>query len=256
MPDTLLFLAAGLAVLVLWMALFWAASRILSNSSLVDTAWSLGTGLLALLYFIWSPHHDFRQWVLLLCVLAWSLRLAGLLIQRLAVGHKDRRYDVLDAAWNGFRYFIFYQMQAIAAVVLSIPLALAMLNGRPATFFDALGLALFIVAFTGEVIADRQMSLFRADPKNRGEVCAVGLWRFSRHPNYFFEWLIWVSFSLFSLSAPYGWIGLISPLIIYILLRKVTGIPPTEEALLKSKGEKYRAYMRTTPPFFPFLQKR
>lgn len=245
----------GLGVMILWMALFWGASRLTSNSSLVDTAWSLGTGLLAVLYFFLSPYRDFRQFALLLCVAAWSLRLAGLLIQRLLRGHKDRRYDVLDAAWDGWRYFLFYQAQAVAAVVLSIPFALAMQNGAPTTVTDWLGLLLFIAAFTGEVVADGQMSAFRADPKNRGAVCEVGLWRLSRHPNYFFEWLIWISFSLFALAAPYGWLGLVSPLLIYLLLTRVTGIPPTEEALLKSKGEKYRAYMRSTNAFFPDYRK-
>jgi steroid 5-alpha reductase family enzyme len=110
-----------------------------------------------------------------------------------------------------------------------------------------------VVAFLGEITADAQLWRFKRDPKNQGRVCNTGLWRYSRHPNYFFEWLIWVSFAIVALSAKYGYLGLLSPLLMLYFLLRLTGIPATEEQALRSKGEKYRAYQRSTSPFIPWF---
>jgi steroid 5-alpha reductase family enzyme len=108
----------------------------------------------------------------------------------------------------------------------------------------------------GEWTADRQLARFRADPANRGKTCRAGLWRSSRHPNYFFQSLFWWTFVLLSVGAPHAWLTLISPLIILFLILKVTGIPPTEERALQSRGEDYRAYQRTTSAFIPWFPRR
>ena len=106
-----------------------------------------------------------------------------------------------------------------------------------------------------EALADAQMKRFKAAPANRGQVCQVGLWRFSRHPNYFFEALIWVGFALFALGSPHGWIALSCPVLMLYFLLKVTGIPLTEEYAVKSKGAAYREYQRTTSAFIPWFHK-
>jgi steroid 5-alpha reductase family enzyme len=118
------------------------------------------------------------------------------------------------------------------------------------------GAVLWVFAFLGEVLADAQLARFKANPVNRGKVCDLGLWRFSRHPNYFFEWLIWVSYALFALASPHGYLGLISPALILFFLLKVTGIPATEAQALRSKGEAYRRYQQTTSVFIPWIPKR
>jgi steroid 5-alpha reductase family enzyme len=111
----------------------------------------------------------------------------------------------------------------------------------------------FLVAFLGELAADWQLSRFKSDPKNKGKVCNVGLWRYSRHPNYFFEWLIWVSFALVASSAQYGYWGFLSPALILYFLLRVSGIPATEEQALRSKGDAYRRYQKSTSAFVPWF---
>jgi steroid 5-alpha reductase family enzyme len=97
--------------------------------------------------------------------------------------------------------------------------------------------------------------LIKKNPENKGKNCEVGLWYYSRHPNYFFEWLIWVSYGLVSLASPYGYIGLISPVLMYILLTKFSGVPMSEELALKKRGDVFREYQRTTSAFFPWFKK-
>jgi steroid 5-alpha reductase family enzyme len=109
----------------------------------------------------------------------------------------------------------------------------------------------FVVALVGEWVADRQLAAFKADPNNRGRVCRAGLWRYSRHPNYFFEWLVWVAYFVFALPSPWGWLSALSPLLMLFFLFRITGIPATEEQSLRSRGAEYREYQRTTSVFFP-----
>ena len=111
------------------------------------------------------------------------------------------------------------------------------------------------MALAGEALADRPLEWFKKDPKNRGRVCQVGLWRYSRHPNYFFEWLAWMAFALFALPSPLGFLSLACPALMLWFLLKVTGIPATEAQALRSKGEAYREYQQSTSAFFPWRPK-
>ena len=117
------------------------------------------------------------------------------------------------------------------------------------------GLALAILSLGGEALADWQLKQFKADPANRGKVCQAGLWRYSRHPNYFFESLIWWAFFLVALGSLHGWVTILCPLLMLYFLWKVTGIPLTEEHAVRSKGDAYREYQRTTSAFVPWFRK-
>jgi len=140
--------------------------------------------------------------------------------------------------------------------LLSIPLLLSNYDPRVHLgFTDFLGFALWVVAIGGESLADHQLKRFKSDPANRGRVCASGLWRYSRHPNYFFEWLVWVAFFLFAMPAPWGWTTIFAPALMLFFLLRVTGIPYTEQQSLRSKGDAYRAYQRTTSAFVPWFPK-
>ena len=146
--------------------------------------------------------------------------------------------------------------QAGLAVLLSAPFLIAALDPQPLSAVEYTAAGLWLAALAGELEADRQLTGFKADPANRGRVCDAGLWRYSRHPNYFFEWIIWVAFSLFAITSPWGAIGLVSPsLILYFLLR-VTGIPATEAQAVRSKGDASRHYQETTSAFVPWWPKR
>jgi steroid 5-alpha reductase family enzyme len=112
------------------------------------------------------------------------------------------------------------------------------------------------ISILGEAIADAQLKRFKSKPENKGKVCDAGLWNYSRHPNYFFESMIWVGYFLVSLNADYGWVGVLSPITIILLLFRVTGIPMTEEQALRSKGDAYKEYQRTTSVFVPWFKKK
>jgi steroid 5-alpha reductase family enzyme len=108
----------------------------------------------------------------------------------------------------------------------------------------------------GESVADAQLNRFRANPANKGKTCRVGLWNFSRHPNYFCEWLVWVGYFVYALGSPGGWMAVYAPALMYLFLTRVTGIKATEEHALRSRGEDYRQYQRTTNAFFPWFPRR
>jgi steroid 5-alpha reductase family enzyme len=151
----------------------------------------------------------------------------------------------------------FFQLQAASVVLLGIPFLLPALNSSPQFHpLEIAGAVLWLSAILGESLADAQLAGFKRDPANRGRVCATGLWRCSRHPNYFFEWLVWVAYFGFALASPWGWLAVLSPAIILFLLLRVTGIPLTEQQSLRSKGNAYREYQAATSAFVPWWPKK
>jgi steroid 5-alpha reductase family enzyme len=194
--------------------------------------------------------------------LVWSLRLGTHLAIRV-IGHhpvEDGRYLQLRKDWSDnfvTKMFWFFQMQAVSVVLLGAAFIVAANNPASALHpLEIAGAALWLLAITGEALADAQLAAFKKNPANKGRVCAVGLWRFSRHPNYFFEWLIWVAFFVFALGSPWGWVAILGPASILYLLLRVTGIPMTEEQSLRSRGDAYRRYQQTTSAFIPWFPKR
>jgi steroid 5-alpha reductase family enzyme len=247
----------ALAGLGLLFAGVYAWARRVDNYSIVDVAWSYAFGLLGSFYALagsgWGP----RRAAVAITAAAWSLRLGTHLLRRVARHHpqEDQRYTQLRRDWSGqleARMFRFFQFQAVSVVVLGAAFLVAAQNASPG--FSALeitGLLLWLVAVGGEATADTQLATFKRTA-TRGEVCDRGLWRYSRHPNYFFQWLIWVGWCGFALGSPFGWVAVVAPATILYLLLRVTGIPATEEQALRSKGEAYRRYQARTSAFIPW----
>ncbi len=237
-------------------------ARRLDNYGIVDIAWSYAFAPVAVLYAAlaagWAP----RRWLVAALVVAWSARLGTYLYRRVMSHHpvEDGRYDEMRTRWAADfprQMFRFYQFQAVSVVILAAPFLLAV--GRTEIGFTALdyaALALFVISLLGETLADAQLAAFKKNPANKGQVCAAGLWSVSRHPNYFFVWLSWVSFALFALPADWGWLGLIAPASILYLLLFVTGIPMTEEQAVRTKGDAYRAYQARVSAFVPWFPKQ
>lgn len=253
-------LLSGLVLSVAVMSAVWALAMRVGNVSLVDVAWSLLFTPLAWL-FLWIGGHDgARQLLLAGMVTAWSVRLGWHLLVRVVADHprEDSRYEQLRRAWAGTRvsarFFWFFQFQAVAAVVLAAPVVAVALD--PSTrigMLQAAGLGVWLAGLAGEAVADWQLARFRSRPASRGEVCREGLWRYSRHPNYFFEWVVWCGYGLYALGSPGGWVALYAPLLMLYILLRVTGVPTSEAAALRSRGEKYREYQRTTSAFVPWF---
>ena len=251
-------LLIGLALMLGIFAVVWRIGVGIHNYSFLDVAWSYGVALLAPLYAAAGPGHTERKFAFTMLGVAWSLRLGTYIFLRVRKHHpkEDVRYEGLRARWPGSGVFlVFHELQAVVVVLFSLPFLLAAWRRMPLQVIDMIGLGVVLVALVGESIADLQLKRFKADPTQQGRVCDAGLWRYSRHPNYFFEFLVWVGFALASLDTPHGWITLICPVLMYYFLTRVTGIPLTEEYALKSKGDAYREYQRTTSAFIPWFRK-
>ncbi|HEY2344176.1 MAG TPA: DUF1295 domain-containing protein [Chthoniobacteraceae bacterium] len=253
----------GIALLIAFVAFaaVWAISVRIRNYGLLDAAWSYGVAVLAPLYAVVGPGEPLRKWFVTAVGVAWSLRLGTYILVRVLRHHptEDVRYESLRRRWPGPAMFlVFFELQALIVVIFSLPFLFAAYNSAPSlSMLELAGLALAMVALLGEATADLQMGSFKSDPTSKGKVCQRGLWRYSRHPNYFFESLVWWGFFLFALgSPPWGWITLVCPLLMLFFLFKVTGIPLTEEYAVKSKGDAYREYQRTTSAFVPWFPKR
>jgi steroid 5-alpha reductase family enzyme len=255
-------LASSVGALCALFALAFALARRIDNYGIVDIAWSYAFGALALAYGLLGGGWGGRRALTAAMVAAWSLRLGTHLLLRVSRRHpeEDGRYRQLRREWGprlAPRMAWFFQAQAVSVGVLGIPFLAACENPRPGLGpLEVAGLVLWAVAIGGEALADAQLSAFAARPENLGRVCEAGLWRYSRHPNYFFEWLVWVSYFLFGCGSPWGWAGVLSPACILFLLLRVTGIPATEEQSLRSRGDAYRRYQATTSPFIPLPRRK
>lgn len=239
----------------------WLAWRQTGNSGWVDTVWTFGLGLVGVIGALisiggasWQP----RQIIVAAFAAIWAARLGLHIATRTAKITDDPRYADLIKGWGADaprQMFILLQKQAL----VSIPLAFAMFLAahHPAAGFegrDALAILVMIIAVGGEGISDWQLQIFKSNPANKGGINDVGLWKFSRHPNYFFETFGWLAYPVLAIdftgAYPWGFAALLGPACMYWLLVYVSGIPPLEEHMLRTRGDKFRAYQRRTNAFF------
>lgn len=247
------------AVVSLIMLLVWLWALKIKNNGVVDIFWAFNFLVIAVL--IWFLADRNSQRINLVCGLAalWSVRLSTYLLIRVGshLDVEEGRYKQLREEWNNTKFFFFFQMQAFSNVMLSIPFFIIALNPDPDIHaLEYAGALLWLLCIIGEGVSDWQLQHFKKQPENKGKVCQYGLWNYSRHPNYFFQFSLWISVFLFASVSPYGWISLVCPLSIGYLIFKVTGIPMTEEQAVRSKGEAYKEYQRTTSVFVPWFKTR
>jgi len=249
----------GTVLVMAMMLVLWVIHVRIGNASIVDPGWAFGLPLLATAYAVLGSGYVLRKWLLAGMVVVWGTRLGLHLLLRILGHPEEGRYQELRRQWKthlALKFFIFFQFQALLDVFLSLPFLLAALNPKPELSApEHAGFALWTVAVLGEAVADAQLAAFKRDPSKHGQVCQRGLWNYSRHPNYFFEWLIWVAWTLFALASPYGWSAILCPLVMFYFLFRVTGIPATEAQALRSKGDAYRTYQQSTSVFVPWFRK-
>lgn len=247
----------GAALLVPFFAALWELQRRRRDASHVDAGWALGLGLMAALCAALGEGEPARRALVAAMAGAWSLRLAWhLYADRVAVRAEDGRYAALRARWGARaqrNFFWYFQAQGALDLLLALPFAALCAKAGPLGPLDAAGAALWLASVSGEAAADRTLAAFRAQPANRGRTCREGLWRYSRHPNYFFEWTHWLSYAL---MAPEDWRVWTAPALMLFFLLRVTGIPATEAQALSSRGEDYRRYQRETSMLVPWLPRR
>jgi steroid 5-alpha reductase family enzyme len=249
----------GWVAMAAMMAALWFLQRARHDAGVVDVGWTAGLGILAVLYATAGGGDPLRRALVAVMAGGWSLRLTCYLLADRIVGKpEDGRYRTLRARWGKraqARFFLFFQGQAVADLVLSLPFLAAMRGGVALGAAGLAGVVVWVVAVLGEALADAQLARFRADPATRGTTCRTGLWRFSRHPNYFFEWLHWWSYVPLALGSPAWWFSLVGPGLMLYLLLEVTGVPATEAHAVLSRPD-YAEYQRTTSAFVPWFPRR
>jgi steroid 5-alpha reductase family enzyme len=253
-PLLTVWLVSAIAMTGVW---WW--QRRTRNAGYVDAAWAVLLGLAAMYYATVADGAWLPRWLVATLAAIWGFRLGMHLLHRVLHEREDGRYAYLRSHWQGHqgKFFAFFQLQALSVALFSVPFLIAAGNPTPTvTLWTVLGLTVWIGSLSGESIADLQLARYRADPRNRGISCRQGLWRFSRHPNYFFEWMHWFSYCLLAIDAPYACVALIGPLLMYLSLVYVSGIPFVEAQSLRSRGDDYRDYQRTTSPLIPWFPRK
>ncbi len=240
--------------------LVWAFATAARNYGFLDVAWSLSIGILAAIYGASGAGDETRRLLFTAAAVIWSFRLGLYILVRVIRHHpdEDKRYQTLRQRWPGpLRFLLFFELQALIAILFSLPFLLAAQDSRtPISGLEILGLTFALCCTVGEAFADFQAQRWKRKPANRGKVLNIGLWHYSRHPNYFFESLTWWGFCVAALPLPYGWITVICPVLMLYFLLCVTGIPLSEKHSVESRGEAYREYQRTTSRFIPWFPKR
>jgi steroid 5-alpha reductase family enzyme len=243
---------------MLVMTLIWGLCCFYKNIGIVDIGWALSFVLVGIVCFIFGDGNLFKRVAITSMVLIWSGRLAWHLWQRFAFDKEDPRYTELMSKFGEDNYdlkaWMMVMFQGLLVVILSLPFIIVCgYAERLWSLYEVLGILIFAIGLYGESLADMQLEAFKKKVSNKGKVCKRGLWKYSRHPNYFFEWVIWVGFFIFAFPTQGGIFALSSPLIMLVLLTRVSGIPLAEKQALKSKGEAYVEYQKTTSAFVPWF---
>jgi steroid 5-alpha reductase family enzyme len=252
-PVLCVWAAASVAMVIAW--LMQLRSR---NAGIVDVIWAACMAASALFYASVGSGSLIARLGVTLFGGFWGFRLCMHILSRVLTEHEDGRYRYLRSHWkdNQFKFFLFFQAQAVLTALFSLPFyAVAQNANEGFTRWCFIGITIWCVSIAGESIADAQLATFRMNPNNRGKTCRVGLWRYSRHPNYFFEWLHWFTYVFLAIHSPYSvWLySLLGPILMLISLRWVTGIPYVEAQALRSRGDDYRDYQRSTSAFIPWF---
>ena len=237
---------------------WWWAYRI-DNYSIVDAIWALSFAPVAAIYAWlgegWWP----RRLVIGGLLATWGLRLGIHLSSRIANHHpeEDRRYGILRDRWSGKGAFLwFFLAQGLLVWLLTLPVHL-ICSDKVASlqWLEIVGFSVWLTGLVGESVADQQLKNFVRSSDDNTAVCRIGLWQYSRHPNYFFHSLLWWGLFLAALASPNGWLAILAPLAMLYTLLRVTGIPLTEKLSLEKRGENYRHYQETTSAFVPLPPK-
>ena len=260
MSEPWLWLGAAWAVSAVVFAGLWLYCHRIGNAGHVDIAWAFSIGVGVIFAAVMLEGVVLRRVVVAVLGAAWAFRLAWHLFKRIHGKAEDGRYAHMREHFGSkapLAFFVFFQMQAIFVVLFLAPMVAAMSLEGPLDWRLAVGVLIWLVAIGGEFLADRQLARFKSDPDNAGQVCKQGLWRYSRHPNYFFEWVHWFAYLVIggTLSTSIGYAALAGPVVMLLFLVFVTGIPYTEMRAVQSKGEAYRQYQRETSAFFPWFPK-
>ena len=248
----------GLGTILMASTLAWMVSVRLRDASVADVCWGLGFVLLAWLYCYLSLALTPRSWLVAALITLWGARLSLHIFRRNHGKGEDPRYQAMRAAhgppfwWRSL--FTVFWLQGALLWFVALPLLIAVRAARPTALpaVDGLGVVFFTVGFAFEVVGDYQLARFKAESSSRGHVLDRGLWRYTRHPNYFGDATLWWGLYAIAAATPGGWLTVLSPALMTFLLMRVSGVTLLEDGLKASKPG-YRAYIARTPAFFPWF---
>ncbi|MCH2669145.1 MAG: DUF1295 domain-containing protein [Gammaproteobacteria bacterium] len=261
----MLVLVLGYISCAVVMGMLWLWQRKTQKSSLVDLVWTMCVGAFAITLILVNPLQIFIHHYAVIAILSlWTVRLSLTLYLRYRLLPEDARYEKAKGQWGAnaqAKMFAFYQLQAIFVLLFATPFVVFSFDPKlpvRLSIYDVMGIVVAAVSFLGLTISDYQLTLhrkLRLEGVTNERICKSGLWKYSRHPNYFFEWLHWCSYLPLALQFNYGWLYAIHPLTVLYLLLFKTGIPLTERHMVESYGEYYREYQRHTSAFVPWPKK-
>jgi steroid 5-alpha reductase family enzyme len=246
-------------ILFCFMTLVFLLALKLEDNSIVDIAYGIGFVLVGWSTFLAYGSAEARQLLLLALVSIWGLRLAAHIgIRKLKEKGEDPRYRQWRESWGKtfvWRSFLqIFMLQGAVIYLIALPALLVMRNsGSPLGLLDLIGVLIWSLGFAYESIGDWQLKQFKSNPENRGRIMRYGLWRTTRHPNYFGEATLWWGIFFIALGVPLGWLAIISPLLIDFLLLKVSGIPMLEERY--ADNPEFQEYKKHTNALFPWFPK-
>lgn len=252
------FLILSWVLAALLMVRAWLFQRRYENAAVVDVVWCATFAVLVVVAARATDGDPLRRAVVAAMGAGWGIRLAWhALVERIVARPEDARYRSLRRRWGDrapLRFFLVFQAEALALPLFLLPALVLMDNASPAfSVWEWCGLAVYLLAFGGEWLADRQLARFRNDPANQGRTCRTGLWRYSRHPNYFFESLHWWAYVVMAIGLSDWWLTVIAPCLMTVSLLFISGIPLAEAQALAARGESYREYQRVTSAFIPWF---
>ncbi|MDO1558811.1 DUF1295 domain-containing protein [Brevundimonas sp. 2R-24] len=261
--DALLPLALVLASMLAVMATAWLTQRAVRDTGWVDVFWTFGSGAMLALAALWPSDAALpeRQWLAAAVAVVWAGRLGVYVASRVAKGPEDSRYAQLRRLWGADyqrRLFGFVLIQAPATTLLALSVFTAAHAGEPTLGWrDLIAVLILAIGIGGEALADEQMRRFKATP-GHGPIMDQGLWSWSRHPNYFFQWFGWLAWPVMALdlAEPFTLTTLVAPAVMYLILRHGSGVPPLERTMLESRGETFRDYQSRVSVFFPLPPRR
>lgn len=261
MSDVFTMLGASFSLVMLLMGALWVVYLFQRNAGIVDIGWGIGFILASWSYFFLGSGDFWKMAVMTSMVTVWAVRLVSHIYMRYAADKEDPRYTRMRTRWGGdptdMLFLMMFIFQGVLIIVISIPFFLVGFGSYSEwTRWEGVGIVIWLAGVAGEAYADSQLTAFNKDPENKGKVCQKGLWRLSRHPNYFFEFVVWIGFFLFALPSYGGVFAVVSPAVVFLLLTRVSGIPLAEEQSLESKGDLYREYQQTTSSFIPWFPEK
>lgn len=261
MSDVFQMIGASFVLVIGMMIVLWVIYVVQKNAGIVDIGWAFGFTLCIAVYGLLAEGYWLRRWFLTAMVLIWSLRLSWYLLNRFLISSEDSRYQELKKGFGNrnvdFKVLAMFLVQGVLVLLLSlIFLVICQNRAETVSWWEIAGFTIWLIGISGEALADQQLNRFKSNAEQHSQVCQQGLWRYSRHPNYFFETVVWVGYFVFALGSPGGWLMIYCPALMLYLLLKVSGVPLAEAQSLRTKGEAYREYQRKTSKFIPWFPKK